>query len=668
MLYYESNDDQDKAFTICAHYKHGFMLKNIAYTAGTKLVEVTHPSDESISLLFKQDHGADCSDLHKLAEPIGFISEQEYIDLVSTGETWMKELFNGDANTYTQHDLELNIIYDEASGNFTRQTNPNGIKEFYVPGLDENFPITLSSDHGAYKLEEISINKQTPQSVLTETNTGITKICILRAKSGWKNSLDIQIKMIKSEMAFSNQFALCESMGARLPYLSDLNQVSFIYAFVDSQLDEYETFSVMKTNHLFSKDASVTEYDIGAPIDALAKISNVNVEKKSNYTDGNPITQSSVMCVKNGSPYIDFTFGNETVSYDSETFTHKSFDKDVSFEWNELHSVKMTRHVFHLDRKEDTSYARPRFTVDHLRNYCESIDSYPEKCWEYNWIDEKTHCPYLQEMSSAGWLYPEPLAKEEQKCSHDELTYSQENGKISRLRLERRELTLDEAKQRCNSFGMTIYTPYSNSEANQLLKWFRGKNAWLGSTTKLVFWTNLERADDETANIVAPNDVIQKKHFQKYIEKNSICFRNNDSSSDGTGVAGASECNDDDDATRHHFMCVERIEAGYKQQRKVVINYEHNAKEVIIDFVPSVHAIRFRNNSLLNKTDEGWSERAIPEKIPGSEHYKIPFSYIGMTPWNGAKLSTRYFESEFINLQVTSRFFEDSWKGFLILF
>jgi len=149
---------------------------------------------------------------------------------------------------------------------------------------------------------------------------------------------------------------------------------------------------------------------------------------------------------------------------------------------------------------------------------------------------------------------------------------------------ERRELTLDKAKQRCNSFGMTIYTPYSNSEANQLLKWFRGKNAWLGSTTKLVFWTNLERADDETANIVAPNDVIQKKHFQKYIEKNSICFRNNDSSSDGTGVAGASECNDDDDATRHHFMCVERIEAGYKQQRKVVINYEHNAKEVFMLF------------------------------------------------------------------------------------
>ena len=36
MLYYESNDDQDKAFTICAHYKHGFLLKDTADTAGTK--------------------------------------------------------------------------------------------------------------------------------------------------------------------------------------------------------------------------------------------------------------------------------------------------------------------------------------------------------------------------------------------------------------------------------------------------------------------------------------------------------------------------------------------------------------------------------------------------------------------------------------------------------
>ena len=106
MLYYESNDDQDKAFTICAHYKHGFLLKDTADTAGTKFVEVTHPSDESISLLFQQGKRSSCSDLHKLAEPIGFISEQEYIDLVSTGETWMKELFNGNENAYTEHDLE----------------------------------------------------------------------------------------------------------------------------------------------------------------------------------------------------------------------------------------------------------------------------------------------------------------------------------------------------------------------------------------------------------------------------------------------------------------------------------------------------------------------------------------------------------------------------------
>ena len=95
-------------------------------------------------------------------------------------------------------------------------------------------------------------------------------------------------------------------------------------------------------------------------------------------------------------------------------------------------------------------------------------------------------------------------------------------------------------------------------------------------------------------------------------------------------------------------MCVERIKNGYKQQRKVVINYEHNAKEVIIYFIPSVHTIRLRKNSLVNETVASWNERAKPENESGSDFYKIPFSFIGMAPWDGTTLSSRYFESELI--------------------
>ena len=634
MLYYESNNEQDKAFTICAHYKHGFIFK----TPARKFVEVTHPSDESISILFES---ASCSDVHELAEPIGFSSEQEYIDLISTAGTWLKELAGADA---TANSLELNIGYDETTDNFTKLTNPSGIEEFYIPGLQENLFINRAIGDGAYKIENIGINDTEPQAVVTETDSSIAKVCILRAKSGWKHALNnIQIKMIKSEISFSNQFALCESMGARLPYLSDFNQVSVIHAFVDSQLDEYETFSVMKSNYLFSKDTNVMEYDIRQPIGVLGEIGNVNVEKKSNDSNGDPIIQSSVMCVKNGAPYIDFSFGKETVTEESEIFTPPDqFDPDANFEWNELHSVKRTGHLFELDRQKYTSYERPRFTVDHLRNYCESIDSYPV-CWNFTTESAQTNCPYLTKMPSTDILFPEPLPKEEQKCSKDELIYSQENGKINRLRLERRQLTLEKAKQRCNSFGMDIYTPYSISEARQLLKMFREKNSWLQSTSKLLFWTNLERTNDDPPEI-SSNDVISKDWLGKLKEEESICFRNKKDHT--TGVLGKTQCGNGDDQTRHHFMCVERIKDGYKQQRKVVINYEHNAKEVIIDFVPSVHAIRLRKNSLLNNTVASWNERAKPENESGSAHYKIPFSFIGMAPWDGTKLSNRYFESK----------------------
>ena len=199
VLYYESNDDSDKAFTICAHYKHGFMFNS----PERKFVEVTHPSDESISILFRS---STCSEVHKLAEPIGFTTEQEYIDLISTAGAWMKELFDGDSDANTKYALELNIGYDEASNNFTKLKNPSGIDEFYVPGLAENLPLIRSSDSTAYKLEKMNIDKQTliPQSVHPETNNNIADICILRAKSGWKNAMNIQIKLIKSEInAFS---------------------------------------------------------------------------------------------------------------------------------------------------------------------------------------------------------------------------------------------------------------------------------------------------------------------------------------------------------------------------------------------------------------------------------------------------------------------------------
>ena len=86
VLYYESNNEQDKAFTICAHYKHGFMFKTSTPAKDIKFVEVTHPSDESISILFES---ASCSDVNSLAEPIAFTTEQEYIDLISTASTWL---------------------------------------------------------------------------------------------------------------------------------------------------------------------------------------------------------------------------------------------------------------------------------------------------------------------------------------------------------------------------------------------------------------------------------------------------------------------------------------------------------------------------------------------------------------------------------------------------
>ena len=90
-------------------------------------------------------------------------------------------------------------------------------------------------------------------------------------------------------------------------------------------------------------------------------------------------------------------------------------------------------------------------------------------------------------------------------------------------------------------------------------------------------------------------------------------------------------------------MCVERIQDSYKQQRKIVINYEHNTKEVIIDFVPSVHVIRFRNNNeLVNKTTEAFTGRAKPQK----KDEKIPISYIGAVPWDGNILTNSYFESK----------------------
>ena len=662
VFYYESNDAQDQAFAICAHYKHGFLFRDGTQNKNTsevKLVEVTHPSDESISLLFRIEDNTGlgtCSDFHKLAEPLGFSTEQEYLDLGATAPTWMHALYN-DPKAIKERTIRLNIANDEIPGKFKKLTDTSGISEFYVPGLDENRGINQSVSN-KYQLNKIGLDVDATPINIVPNKEQKENVCILRAKSGWKNvpyrrisgsgsgSNDhLQINMIKSDMAYSNQFSLCESMGAHLPYLKDFTQVSLIYAFVDSQLNEFETFSVMETNHLFTNDEAVVEYDISEPLNRLGMISNVVAETKSSAI-------SNVMCVKNGSPYNNFTVARETVTEEGvQTFAYTSFNKESDdIDWNDLHSVKLNRHLFELDLKSGTSLVRPNFTVDHLRNYCESTDSYPKNCWKYNLTPDDSalsECPYLGDQASiTDMLFPKPLPADEQKCTHDELIYSQRNGKISRLRLERRKLPLEEAKQRCNSFGMDIYTPYTLNEVRQLLQWLRRKNSWLGSTAHLAFWTNLEWTNSDKPEIISPNDVVYEEVLRKFYDYGSICFNYiNDQSNPVSSVASYVACKFNYEGYENdlNFMCVERIQDSYKQQRKIVINYEHNTKEVIIDFVPSVHVIRFRNNNeLVNKTTEAFTGRAKPQK----KDEKIPISYIGAVPWDGNIFTSSYFESK----------------------
>ena len=195
---------------------------------------------------------------------------------------------------------------------------------------------------------------------------------------------------------------------------------------------------------------------------------------------------------------------------------------------------------------------------------------------------------------------------------------------------------------------MDIYTPYTLNEVRQLLQWFRGKNSWLGSTAHLAFWTNLEWTNSDKPEIISPNDVVYEEVLQKFNDYGSICFNNyiNAASNPVSSVASYVACKFNYEGYENdlNFMCVERIQDSYKQQRKIVINYEHNTKEVIIDFVPSVHAIRFRNNNeLVNETNwKAFTGRAKPQK----KDEEIPISYIGAVPWDGNILTTSYFESK----------------------
>ena len=248
ILYYESVFDDDEAFTICAHYKHGFLFKdeNQDTTPKINLVEVTHPSDESISLMFPLGSFNSCDDFHKLAEPLNFKTEQEYIDLRSTSSTWMQALFN-------DSDASFAMSFNQEKTNNSKSGN-NGNN-----GNDGN-----------------NGNNNDLNGAMLGNSKTITDICILRATSGWKNipykrlsesdsaaSDHIQISMIKKEMTYSEQFAFCESMGATLPYLSNFTQVAMYHALIDSQLNEYETFSTIKPNHLFNNEQNIIDYDIG---------------------------------------------------------------------------------------------------------------------------------------------------------------------------------------------------------------------------------------------------------------------------------------------------------------------------------------------------------------------------------------------------------------------
>ena len=657
VLFYESEDDKDEAFTICAYYKHGFLFNHgdQKNKSEVKLVEVTHPSDESISIIFAkgQTPGLDkCTDFHQLAEPLGFTTEQEYLDLSSTAPVWMEKLFD-DVEAVNEKSIKLNIDNDEAGG-FKKVFDTSGISEFYVPGLDENIEIDQHiANSGNFKIDlGIEVTSR-PMGIVPTSDKDKSNMCILRAKSGWKNvpykriseggNDHIQIKMIKSELGFHNQFALCESMGARLPYLSDLTQVSLIHAFVDSHLDEYENFTVMKSNHLFTDDKDVIEFDIGKLLELPVSISKLDVIEKQK---GN--SYPSIMCVRNGRPYIDFSVGKESVEeFPPMKYTHTSFNSNRDFYWNELYSAKLNRYTMELDLvPEDASTQRPWFTVDRLRNYCETIDSYPKNCWEYSLKPDDSsmnECPYLAGPHK-GILFPARLPPEEQICTHDEFIFSQENGKISRLRLEQRKLPLDKAKERCSSFGMNIYTPYRLEEAKKIINFFRMRTSWLDSKNYLDFWTNLEWTNDEQPTIMALNSELAEDTLERFINASSICYNNyfNHELTAVSSIANSRENCKPDPGLGHpndnHFICVERIKGAYKQQRKVVIDYEHNTKEVIIDFVPAVHAIRYRANS----ESKNLTERAVPDE----NLHKIGFTYFGVSPWDGTKLATSYFESK----------------------
>ena len=354
---------------------------------------------------------------------------------------------------------------------------------------------------------------------------------------------------------------------------------------------------------------------------------------------------------------MDFSTGKERVTEASESFLHevlyqgsnKYDEKD--FVWDELHSLKLSQHLLELDLKSETTYERPSFSVDRLRDYCESIDSYPQTCWGYGLgINSSDQCPSLGDKDSSGLLFPKPLPAEEQKCSHNELTYSQENGKISRLRLERRKLSLNEAKQRCESFEMDIYTPYTHSEAEKILKQFRDHNPWLSSTDELIFWTSMERINSgNDQNVIIAPVVMNEALLERYNKADSICMRFKDGKAT---IAEKETCDDTNDQTSHNFMCVGTIKDGYKQQRKIVLNYEFNNKEVFVDFVPSVHTIRFIQNPLLNQTLSSWSGRSKPNQNLAQD--QILFSYYGIAPWNGQTLNQRGFTSKFLHFNLNT--------------
>ena len=155
-------------------------------------------------------------------------------------------------------------------------------------------------------------------------------------------------------------------------------------------------------------------------------------------------------------------------------------------------------------------------------------------------------------------------------------------------------------------------------------------------------------AGNDQNEIIAPV-VMNEALLERYTKADSICMRFKDGKAT---IAEKETCDDTNDQTSHNFMCVERINDGYKQQRKIVLNYEFNNKEVFVDFVPSVHTIRFIHNPLLNKTLDTWSRWSKPNQSLEQNH--IVLTYYGMAPWNGQTLNQRGFTSKFLHFNLNT--------------